>query len=193
MSPDKPLLINIPDFPAPVLFTKSIRARYLRITIKSGKTVKVTIPPNISYEQAQNFFFTKILWAKKHLFKFNKIEKIKNAQIELSPVNKSEAKLILTARLEKLAQEHGFNYNRVFIRNQKTRWGSCSHQNNINLNMHLTQLPQELQDYVILHELVHTKVKNHSKKYWAELDKYVGDAKIMDKRLKVYRLTTNLV
>ena len=65
---------------------------------------------------------------------------MRNAQIELAPVNKSEAKIILTTRLEKLAQEYGFNYNRVFIRNQKTRWGSCSSLNNINLNINLIQL-----------------------------------------------------
>jgi predicted metal-dependent hydrolase len=58
--------------------------------------------------------------------------------------------------------------------------------------MNLIQLPQELQDYVILHELAHTKVKNHSKKYWSELDKYVNNAKIMDKKLKGYRLKLRL-
>lgn len=188
MPPNKQLLSNIPDFPVPILFTKSIRAKYLRITIKPDKTVKVTVPHKISYEQAKEFFISKILWAKKHLSRFNKIEKMHNAHIEITSVNKSESKLILINRLEKMAQEHGFKYNRVSIRNQKTRWGSCSHLNNISLNMNLIQLPQELQDYVILHELVHIRVKNHSKKYWAELDKYVNNAKIMDKKLKRYRL-----
>lgn len=188
MKHNKQLLTNITDFPAPVLFTKSIRAKYLRITIKPDRIVKVTVPHRASYKQAKEFLLTKISWVKKHLAKFNKVEKIWNARIELAPVNKSQAKQILTTRLQKLAHEYGFIYNRVFIRNQKTRWGSCSSLNNINLNMNLIQLPQELQDYVILHELVHTKVKNHSKKFWAELDRYVGDAKVIDKRLKGYRL-----
>ncbi|MFC1990575.1 M48 family metallopeptidase [Chloroflexota bacterium] len=70
------------------------------------------------------------------------------------------------------------------IRNQKTRWGSCSHKNNINLNMKLVLLPDELVDYVILHELVHTRIHNHSKRFWVELDKYVGDGKLMTSRIK---------
>jgi len=75
------------------------------------------------------------------------------------------------------------------IRNQKTRWGSCSNLNNINLNINLVSLTQDLMDYVILHELLHTKIKNHSKKFWAQLDKYVGGkAKYLDKRLKKHRL-----
>jgi predicted metal-dependent hydrolase len=74
------------------------------------------------------------------------------------------------------------------VKNQKTRWGSCSEKNNINLNVNLVLLPDELIDYAILHELVHTRVKNHSKRFWAELDKLVGDAKKNDKKLKNHRL-----
>jgi hypothetical protein len=96
-------------------------------------------------------------------------------------INKKEAKTILTDRLNLLAQKYKFSYNRLFIRNQKTRWGSCSAKNNISLNMNLVRLPQKLQDYVILHELVHTKHKNHSKKFWAEMDRYVGDGKEVEK------------
>ena len=93
---------------------------------------------------------------------------------------------MLISRLNHLAQKHGFSFNRVFIRNQKTLWGSCSYSNNINLNIKLLRLKSELVDYVILHELVHTKIKNHSKEYWAELDKYTGNAKALDKELKKY-------
>ena len=103
-------------------------------------------------------------------------------------VKKEEAKGKLTGRLEHLARKHGFTYNRVFIRNQKTRWGSCSSQNNIGLNMQTFRLPEELMDYVILHELVHTRVKNHSIDFWAELDTWVVDGKRLASRLRQYRL-----
>jgi predicted metal-dependent hydrolase len=95
-----------------------------------------------------------------------------------------------------MAKIHNFKYNKVSIRNQKTKWGSCSAKNNISLNINLVRLPDELRDYVILHELVHTRFKNHSKEFWAELNKFVGDsstnssrkAKELSKRLKKYRL-----
>jgi len=92
------------------------------------------------------------------------------------------------SRLNNLTKKNGFTYNRVFIRNQKTRWGSCSSKNNINLNVKLIRLPDELIDYVILHELVHTGIKNHSKAFWTELDRLVGNAKKMQSRLKEYGL-----
>ena len=70
------------------------------------------------------------------------------------------------------------------MRNSKTRWGSCSYENNINLNLHLMRLPNHLIDYVILHELVHTKIKNHSKDFWNLLDVVTGNAKNLDRELK---------
>ncbi|MHC4156855.1 MAG: M48 metallopeptidase family protein, partial [Planctomycetota bacterium] len=97
---------------------------------------------------------------------------------------------VLTARLNHLAQEHGFEYNRAFIRDQKTRWGSCSSANNINLNMRLLGLPQELADYVILHELVHTRFRNHGAGFWAELDRLVPDGKRLRRQLNEYGLRT---
>jgi predicted metal-dependent hydrolase len=83
---------------------------------------------------------------------------------------------------------HGFAYNRVFIKNQKTRWGSCSNKNNINLNINLVRLPQELIDYTILHELVHTRIKNHSSKFWDQMDVLLGDARKIDKKLSAYEV-----
>ena len=81
------------------------------------------------------------------------------------------------------------SYNRAGFRCQKTRWGNCSGKNNISLNVNVVFLSGELQDYVLLHELVHTKVKNHSRKFWAELDKYIeGKANELAKKLKKYNM-----
>ncbi|MDD5459319.1 MAG: M48 family metallopeptidase [Phycisphaerae bacterium] len=79
--------------------------------------------------------------------------------------------------------------NRAIFRCQKTKWGSCSGKNNINLNINISFLPENLQNYILLHELVHTKVKNHSKLFWTELDKYTqSKAKELAKELKNYRM-----
>lgn len=101
---------------------------------------------------------------------------------------RKEAKKHLPERLSGLARIHGFSYKGVFIKNNKTRWGSCSSKNNINLSLHLMRLPQHLVDYVILHELTHTVHRNHSKQFWKHLDKLTGNAKTLDKELSQYRL-----
>ncbi len=81
-----------------------------------------------------------------------------------------EAKKILPPRINELALKHGFQVNKITIRNNKRNWGSCSSKNNISLNLQLMKLPDDLIDYVLLHELVHTKIKNHGPQFWAKLD-----------------------
>jgi hypothetical protein len=110
-------------------------------------------------------------------------------QVPLPQISKAKARTALIGRLDELAELHDFRFNKVSIRNQKTKWGSCSARNNISLNMNLARLPAELTDYVILHELVHTRIKNHSKEFWGELDVYVGGrAKEFRRILRTYRL-----
>ena len=101
-----------------------------------------------------------------------------------------EAKTHLPKKVEAFAKKFHLSYNRVFIKNLKTRWGSCSNRNNINLNLHLMRLPDKLIDYVILHELAHTVEPNHGKGFWNFLETMTKDAKKIDKELKLY--STNL-
>ncbi len=83
-----------------------------------------------------------------------------------------------------LADKYGFEIGRIALRNQKTRFGSCSYRNNINLNINLMNYDFDVIDYVILHELAHTKIKNHSKDFWSEVEKYCPNYKELRKKLK---------
>ncbi len=98
---------------------------------------------------------------------------------------RKEAKAYLPQRLSTLARKHGFRYNRMFIKNHRSRWGSCSARNNINLSLHLMRLPDHLIDYVILHELVHTEVQNHSKVFWSRLGEVCPDVCSFRKELRM--------
>lgn len=75
----------------------------------------------------------------------------------------------LTAKTETAAKLYGFSYNRLFIRGQKTKWGTCSTKKNLSLNWRLILCPESVIDYLIVHELVHTEIMNHSKSYWARV------------------------
>jgi len=101
---------------------------------------------------------------------------------------RKEAKEYLPKRVSELANIHKFEFNKVSVKNSKTRWGSCSFDNSINLSLHLMRLPDYLVDYVILHELVHTKIKNHSRDFWQLLDLVSGNAKKLDREVRDYRI-----
>ena len=111
----------------------------------------------------------------------------KKIRMAIEETLRKEAKDYLPQRVKELAEKNSFRFKKVSVRNSKTRWGSCSYENNINLNIHLMRLQDHLIDYVILHELVHTKIKNHSSDFWNMLDLVTGNAKNLDKELKNYR------
>jgi len=100
-----------------------------------------------------------------------------------------EAKGYLPERVKNLAEQYGFKYNKVYIKNLKSKWGSCSYQNNINLNLHLMKMPEYLSDFIILHELCHTIFKNHGKQFHELLNKLTGNEKLLNKELKKYNTT----
>ena len=178
--------IDIPSL-GPVLFAASPRAKYLSITIKPDRTIRVAIPQGVSPAAAMKFLKSKIPWAKRHLDTLQMLQQ-NRAQGSLPAPGITSHGSVLGARLNQLAGKYGFTYNRLFIRNQRTRWGTCSSRNNISLNINLLKLPQELQDYVMLHELAHTRHKNHSRDFWAEMDRLVGDAKKLKKQMRSYKL-----
>jgi len=172
-----------------VLFERSARARRILITVRPGRGVRVAIPRRATMDSAVQFVRTKRRWLKKHLASIREYEQQKKTFSDaFLSIDKAKARRQIIARLHALAERYGFKFSKVSIRNQKTRWGSCSARGNISLNIKLVALPQELSDYVLLHELVHIKVHNHSRKFWQELDKYVGDGKTRAKKLVEYGL-----
>jgi predicted metal-dependent hydrolase len=99
-----------------------------------------------------------------------------------------EAKKYLPQRVRELAEIHGIEFNKVYIKNMKSQWGSCSRRKNINLNLHLMRLPYELIDYIILHELTHIDQMNHSKRFWNLLEKRMQNSKYFDKQIRSYSI-----
>ena len=145
--------------------------------------MRVAIPKRVSLVQAIEFTKKKETWINKTIIKLTHRFK---EQKQLPAIDVISGSQLLINRINELADKYGFIFNKVSIRNQKTRWGSCSIKNNISLNIQLMRLSNSLIDYVILHELVHTVVKNHSILFWNTLDIYVNDAKKIDNRLKQY-------
>jgi len=172
-----------------VRFEPSAKAKRLNISIRPFKGIRVAVPKGVSLKKAERFLRSKAQWIQKHMARMRQLEKMhEDVSERLARIDYTEAKKILMARVKKIAEKHGFIYNRVCIRKQKTRWGSCSAKDNISLNVKLVLLPERLMDFIILHELVHTRVKNHGKDFWAELLKIEPDVKALSSKIKEYSI-----
>lgn len=164
-------------------------AKNLRITIAPSQAIRVTVPLRISLKRAEEFVQNKQAWIQKHLAKMRQMETLRAEHRELSREELIKAQDDLFARLERFSQKHNLPYRRAGFRCQKTRWGSCSSQNNISLNINIAFLPSHLQDYILLHELCHIPHKSHSKAFWAQLDRCCGgSANLLSKELKTHRM-----
>lgn len=107
----------------------------------------------------------------------------RKADLLLDWIRRKAAKVLLP-KLEHVAMRYGFPYRKAAVRHQKTRWGSCSSKGTISLNMKLLFLPPELVDYIILHELCHTCVMDHSPGFWSLFEQYMPDCRVYDRAMK---------
>ncbi len=153
-----------------ITYKKHPFSKNIRITPKTNGNVLVTLPKNVPFSYAKDFVLKNIDWIKE-----NAASK-KPVPLDIIEERRRLAHKILPKRLDELAQRFGFKYRKVFIKNQKTVWGSCSYMNNINLNLNLVALDSEFIDYVILHELTHTVHKNHQKAFYNLLVKNMPNA-----------------
>ncbi|MDR2921668.1 MAG: M48 family metallopeptidase [Tannerella sp.] len=102
---------------------------------------------------------------------------------------RKEATRFIPTRLEELSRLYKFSFDKVTIRNSKTRWGSCTSKKNISISLSLMHLPIHLVDYVLLHELCHTVEMNHGEHFWQLMDKVTdGRAKAYRRELRNYRM-----
>lgn len=100
---------------------------------------------------------------------------------------RKEAEALLPQRLAALASQTGYTYASVGIKQLKSRWGSCNSHKEITLNLYLMQLPWHLIDYVLVHELTHTKVMQHGAPFWAAMEAYMPDAKQLRNEMRAYQ------
>ena len=107
----------------------------------------------------------------------------------VSKILRKQAKAYLPRRIDFLAEKYGFSFEKLRFSHTGTRWGSCSSSGTISLNIALMNLPHHLIDYVIIHELCHTRQMNHSSKFWQEVEKYCPNYKKYVQEIKQFSPT----
>lgn len=163
----------------------SRRARRLRIAVYCDASVVVTAPIGLPQNFVERFIIQKTGWILRKVEHFSKV-KIRPRIITRRgdyKKYKNQALELVTRKVEQFNKTYHFSYKRVTIKNQKTRWGSCSKKGNLNFNYKIVFLPEPLVDYLIVHELCHLGEFNHSSKFWELVSRTVPDFKSLKKRL----------
>ena len=167
---------------------KKSRRRTMSVHVDSEKKVIVKAPIGTPTYVVEEFLKEKKAWI------VNQITKIENQTMvaqQLGMLSKKElaavkkrAKVLIPERVDYYAKLSGITYNRIFIRLQKTRWGSCSADGNLNFNCLLALMPLEILDSVVVHELCHRHHMDHSKEFYTEVLSIFPDYKRCNKWLK---------
>lgn len=162
---------------------KSKRARRMRLAVYCDGSIVVTTPYDLKESVAERFIKEKTDWlfSKIAFFKQFKGHAITRYSVEDYLKYKDRAYELAIGRVHCFNKIYKYRFNRINIKNQKTRWGSCSKKGNLNFNYKIALLPERLSDYIIVHELCHLGEFNHSKKFWSLVAKAIPDyAKIKD-------------
>jgi predicted metal-dependent hydrolase len=155
-----------PDRP---VFVRHPKARRYVIRVRPDGTIRVTIPRWGSKREALLFATAQRAWIERQRLRWREEQARRGRDempAEMVEALRRRATYELTARLLELAHVHRLSVTRVSIRNQRWRWGSCSRTGHICLNWRLVTMPEWVRDYVLIHELMHLKRMDHSRKFW---------------------------
>ncbi|MBQ9608865.1 MAG: M48 family metallopeptidase [Lachnospiraceae bacterium] len=167
---------------------KKSKRKTIQIEINENLDIIVRAPNRMSRSAIQRFINEHSDWIDKHMeLMSKKLSEGENVR-KLSLIEFNElvnsARIVIPARVRYYAELIGVDYGRVTVRNQKTRWGSCSTKGNLNFNVALMRAPIEVLDYVVVHELCHRIEMNHSGRFWSEVERVMPDYRVHRKWLK---------
>ncbi len=164
----------------------SSRARLLRLQVQRDGQVLVTAPAGMSVNFIEQFILKKSRWI---LEKIQYVASVKD-KIFLHGSrreylkHKEQARQLVKQKIEYFNQFYGFNVGRISIKNQRSRWGSCSRKGNLNFNYKIVLLSDELANYIIVHELCHLGQFNHSKEFWKLVSRALPNYSELRKKFK---------
>lgn len=172
------------------ILRKTWRAKRMRLAVYCGGSVVVTAPQWMGQGVIERLILSKSQWlvdSIEHFKQFPPEPTATQRKAELLK-HKDAALAIARERIAHFNQHYGFVFNQIAIKDQKTRWGSCSKKGNLNFNYKIALLPPELCDYLVVHELCHLGEFNHSKTFWDLVCMTIPDYATLRKELKNIKL-----
>lgn len=173
----------------PWTLKRSARSRRMRITITPDAKVVVTIPTYISSTRAEMFVREKSAWIESKLAWLKATGAGNRPRLTKTHFkqHKEQARILAEERTAYFNTHYKFHYTTITIRNQKTRWGSCSKRGALSFNFRIALIAKELVDYVIVHELCHLGAMNHSKRFWDLVAETIPNHKALRRKLRLQR------
>ncbi|OGI16361.1 MAG: hypothetical protein A2Z52_00090 [Candidatus Moranbacteria bacterium RBG_19FT_COMBO_42_6] len=162
------------------------RTRSIRLAIYPNGNFVVTAPGWYPLYVVRKFLEDKAEWIWEKLGKidFDAVQAAKKAENIEYRAGKKNAKELIQNKIELFNRHYNFFYNRISVKNQKTRWGSASRKGNLNFNYKIAGLSEELRDYIVVHELCHLKELNHGRRFWELVGETVPNYRELRKKLK---------
>ena len=164
------------------------RRKTVSLEIKPDGTILVRAPLGVLESRIQKFVEEKQEWILKNLAKIQKRDEQREQITRLSALERqhlqNKAGVVIPRRVSYFAEKIGVSYGKITLRQQKTRWGSCAVNGNLNFNWLLILAPPQVLDYVVVHELCHRIEMNHSRAFWEEVEAVLPDYRERQRWLK---------
>ncbi len=169
-----------------VTFRRSNQSRHIKISIGGDGDILVSAPLRTAKSLLRKVLLEKEIWIMRSLSQLRATGKVRNKKDEEVSYqrHKERARKLVEQKLVYWNQFYKYTYGRVSIRNQRTRWGSCSRKGNLNFHYKILFLPEELVDYLIVHELCHLRAFDHSQRFWGLVSKTIPDYQKRRRALK---------
>lgn len=165
---------------------RSKRAKKIRLAVYCDGSIVLTAPYGFKENFIERFIKSKASWLFSKILFFNKFKGktiIKRGRKDYFKY-KERARALVEKKASYFLNMYGLEIGKISIKNQKTRWGSCSKKGNLNFNYKILFLPEKIQDYIIVHEICHLKEFNHSHNFWRLVSRFIPDYLRIRRELK---------
>ncbi|MDO8590659.1 MAG: SprT family zinc-dependent metalloprotease [bacterium] len=176
----------------PYVLKRSARSRHIRLRVLPGGRVVVTVPHQVSEESVKSFIASHATWLAGKVEYFKKFPEHRlslRQEKKLFLAYKQKAQVFAEEKIKKWNEHYQFTFKKIAIRNSRSRWGSCSNAGTLSFNYKIIFLPENLADYLVVHELCHLKEHNHSQAFWFLVSQRVSDYAVCRRALREFERT----